>query len=108
MMELSFSETCPRKMNVIAAGMYVSERISDPNKANTTVSAIGLNILPSIPVNERIGRQTIMMIATAKTTGRPTSAQASRIVFIENTVSEFLKEPWRRYVASSEGEGIKV
>ena len=37
-------------------GMYVRESINAPMMAKLTVSAIGLNIFPSIPCSERMGK----------------------------------------------------
>ena len=39
-----------------AAGTNVIERMLAPRSAISTVSAIGVNILPSTPVSVRIGR----------------------------------------------------
>ena len=43
-------------------GTYVKQKIIAPNNAKLKVIAIGLNILPSIPDNERIGIKTIRII----------------------------------------------
>ena len=59
--------------------MRLRVTMSDAPSARITVSAIGANILPATPSSARIGTYTIMMIATAKITGRATSAAASRI-----------------------------
>jgi hypothetical protein len=44
------------KNKAAAIGTQVSERMNAPNMAKPTVWAIGRNILPSMPTNERIGR----------------------------------------------------
>ena len=58
--------------------MRVRAQTREPHSAKTTVSAIGRNILPSIPRSARIGRYTMMIMPTAKATGRATSWQAAR------------------------------
>ena len=66
------------RKNDASTGVAVSERISEPISAKTTVNAIGRNIFPSTPSSARIGRWTIVMIATPKTTGLRTSSVALR------------------------------
>ena len=74
----SFSETL-RRNTAASTGISTSAKNSEAISANMTVSAIGLNILPSTPRSDRIGTYTSRMMPTPKTTGRATSAQASRI-----------------------------
>ena len=62
MTRLSFSATLRPMNSATAAGTNVTDRIIAPSSANTTVNAIGWNILPSMPVSAKIGRYTIMMI----------------------------------------------
>ena len=56
MKQFSFSETVPVTSSATAAGTKVTERIAAPSSASSTVSAIGVNIFPSTPV-EREDRQ---------------------------------------------------
>ncbi|MNK80860.1 hypothetical protein D3C87_1005910 [compost metagenome] len=51
----SFSATRSPMHSATAAGTKVTDRISAPSSASTTVFAIGWNILPSTPVSARIG-----------------------------------------------------
>ena len=43
------------RKRLLAMGTYVIERMKAPKMAKNTVSAIGRNILPSMPVNVIIG-----------------------------------------------------
>lgn len=52
----SVSETLPLTRIAIAAGTKVTDRRAAPASAISTVSAIGVNILPSVPVSVRTGR----------------------------------------------------
>ena len=56
MKRFSFSATRPVTSSATAAGTSVIEAIAAPVSASSTVSAIGVNILPSTPVRVRIGR----------------------------------------------------
>ena len=56
MAKLSFSLIFPPRKYEQSTGMSVSARMSAPTSAKMTVSAIGLNIFPSMPVSERIGK----------------------------------------------------
>ncbi len=55
-----------------------SATTSDPSMAKTMVSASGRNILPSVCSSVKSGRKTTTMIRMAKSTGRATSAVASK------------------------------
>ena len=52
----SLSETLPVTKIATAAGTKVTDSSAAPASAISTVSAIGVNILPSVPVRVRIGR----------------------------------------------------
>ena len=54
--QTSFSSTLPRMKSEIRTGVSRKVRSSEPMSANTTVSAMGLNIFPSTPSRLRIGR----------------------------------------------------
>ena len=45
------------------AGTYVKQKTMAPRSAKLKVSAIGLNILPSTPLNDRIGMKTMRMMS---------------------------------------------
>ena len=63
-------------------GVKVKESINEIRSAIAIVTARGLNILPSIPVNVISGRNTKMIIPTPKRTGVPTSVADSKMVRI--------------------------
>jgi hypothetical protein len=50
------------------AGRYQTVKMRDPNKASIMVMAMGLNIFPSIPSKERMGRKTTQMMSTPNNT----------------------------------------
>ena len=75
---MSRSAVPGRRKYEASTGVAVSDSSSEPVSAKMTVSAIGRNIFPSTPCSARIGRCTIVMIATPKTTGRRTSSVARR------------------------------
>ena len=52
----SFSETFPVTKIATAAGTNVIDNSAAPASAISTVSAIGVNILPSVPVRVSTGR----------------------------------------------------
>jgi hypothetical protein len=52
----SVSETLPVTTMATAAGTKVTEHSAAPASAISTVSAIGVNILPSTPVSVSTGR----------------------------------------------------
>lgn len=56
MKKFSFSENLPVTKIATAAGTNVIEKMAAPRSAISTVSAIGVNILPSTPVKVRTGR----------------------------------------------------
>ena len=56
MKKFSCSDTLPVTSSATAAGTNVIDRMLAPVSAISTVSAIGVNILPSTPVSVRIGR----------------------------------------------------
>ena len=56
MSTFSFSDTRPVTNAATAAGTNVTDRIMADTSAMMTVSAIGVNILPSTPVSVRMGR----------------------------------------------------
>ena len=56
MNQFSFSETRPVTSSATAAGTKVIESTAAAPSAISTVSAIGVNILPSTPVSVRTGR----------------------------------------------------
>ena len=60
-----------------AAGTNVTERISAPSSAATTVNAIGWNIFPSTPVSAKIGMLTSATMSTLTRLGVNTSRVAS-------------------------------
>ncbi len=74
-----------------STGISVMDRTIDPASANSTVSAMGRNSLPSTPSSVRIGRYTTMMISSPNRVGLRTSTAASR------TISNFVlrvRSPW--------------
>ena len=56
MTRFSRSETLPVTRSATAAGTNVTESTAAPASAISTVSAIGVNILPSTPVRVSTGR----------------------------------------------------
>ncbi len=60
--------SCMRRLSsrLLATGTYVSERMNAPSMAKNTVSAMGRNILPSIPTRVISGIYTIMMMISPK------------------------------------------
>ena len=56
MNQFSCSDTFPRTSSATAAGTNVIDRTAAAPSANSTVIAIGVNILPSTPASVRIGR----------------------------------------------------
>ena len=72
-------------------GVTVTARRSDPARARMTVSAIGRNIFPSIPVSAKIGTYTRMMMPTARVMGRRTSRPAA---WISLSLSSWLMAPF--------------
>ena len=75
---MSFSSLGCR-ISAASTGTSVIDSSNEPAIANVIVSAIGLNSLPSNPVNENSGRKTTMMIRIANAIGLITSRAASRI-----------------------------
>ena len=72
-----FLRDLPPRKSATRAGMKVIDRTVALPRASTTVSAIGLNIFPSMPVSARIGRYTTVMMTTPTSEALSTSCEAS-------------------------------
>src|ERR1035441_2700102 len=78
---LSHSFVPVGKKKLASTGATTMEKINAPHRAKATVHAIGLKSRPSTACSVKIGRYAVMIIETAKNTGRCTSwADRQRVV----------------------------